>query len=566
MIRARYTPGSAFLIVAEDTAVLLPPTTPSELLDRAWSALHSSRDELDELLDSVGDHVLIAGDAAGVRVTVRGDREAVVTGGGIESQTVTGADGAAELAGAEQVSVALGWASPKPSLPLLGGVVHVASVEIESAAAQVTGGAAVVGDVAGEGAGGTAIEDAGDAAGGENIGDEILDETILPVDANGDGVYDDHEMLGAPAGSDGSGVPEANQGPDEASAPDEGAAPDETVTPDELGSAGGQQPDDAKAVGAEPAVDGGSGASGWSAADTGVALTAAGAAAVGGLGATAGVPGAAGAVPGGGLDSGSEHESADGAAAGIGSVAGGFAEADAPEAAGIGVDGADGDEVPDGEGPSAEAAADAIDSEPAVPEQPIVRAPEQAAPAAPRDPDPADSSELGDHDGNTVLPGELAAIRNQGEQDGDHDGITIAAGDIAAMRRGAQASPPAPTTPAGQAAARPPARVRLSTGAEVALDRPVLIGRRPRSVRSVGEDVPHLITVASPMHDISRNHIEIKIEDDVAMVTDLDSTNGTLLYRDGDPQRLHPGERTILIEGDALDLGEGITVTFQGLP
>ncbi|RCS56940.1 FHA domain-containing protein [Microbacterium sp. JB110] len=562
MIRARYTPGPAFLIVAKDTAVLLPPTTPAEMLDRAWLALHGDRDELDELLGSVGDHVLIAGDVAGVRVVVRGDREAVVTGGGIESQTVTGSDGAAELAGAELVSVALGWATPNPSLPLLGGVVGVASVEIEVVAAQVTGEAAVAGDVAAEEAGETAAaEDAGDAAGdGAGIGDEILDETILPVDVNGDGVYDDHEMLGAPAGSDESGSP------DETPAPDEGAAPDETVTPDELGSAGGQQPDDAKAVGAEPAVDGGSGASGWSAADTGVALTAAGAAAVGGLGATAGVPGAAGAVPGGGLDSGSEHESADGAAAGIGSVAGGFAEADAPEAAGIGVDGADGDEVPDGEGPSAEAAADAIDSEPAVPEQPIVRAPEQAAPAAPRDPDPADSSELGDHDGNTVLPGELAAIRNQGEQDGDHDGITIAAGDIAAMRRGAQASPPAPTTPAGQAAARPPARVRLSTGAEVALDRPVLIGRRPRSVRSVGEDVPHLITVASPMHDISRNHIEIKIEDDVAMVTDLDSTNGTLLYRDGDPQRLHPGERTILIEGDALDVGEGITVTFQGLP
>ncbi|MGO1412072.1 MAG: hypothetical protein ACTHU7_11615, partial [Microbacterium sp.] len=503
MIRARYTPGPAFLIVAKDTAVLLPPTTPAEMLDRAWLALHGDRDELDELLGSVGDHVLIAGDVAGVRVVVRGDREAVVTGGGIESQTVTGSDGAAELAGAELVSVALGWATPNPSLPLLGGVVGVASVEIEVVAAQVTGEAAVAGDVAAEEAGETAAaEDAGDAAGdGAGIGDEILDETILPVDVNGDGVYDDHEMLGAPAGSDESGSP------DETPAPDEGAAPDETVTPDELGSAGGTQ-DDAKAGGAEPAVEDGPGAAGWSAADTGVALTAAGAAAVGGLGVTS-APGAAGSAAGVGLDGGREHESADGAAAGIGSETGGLAAADAPEEA-AGIDGVDGHEAPGVNGSAAEAAGDAVDPEPAAPEQPIVRAPEQAAPAAPRDPEPADSAELGDHDGNTVLPGELAAIRNQGEQDGDHDGITIAAGDVAAMRRGA---PPAPTTPAEQAAARPPARVRLSTGADVALDRPVLIGRRPRSVRSVGEDVPHLITVASPMHDISRNHIEIKIED-----------------------------------------------------
>lgn len=175
---------------------------------------------------------------------------------------------------------------------------------------------------------------------------------------------------------------------------------------------------------------------------------------------------------------------------------------------------------------------------------------------------PSVDPDTGDHDGNTMLPKDVRSARAvpppsvvpSGE--GDHDGRTLSAQDLSALRAGA-------AVPAPRATA---ARVRVSNGTEAPLDRPVLIGRRPRSVRSVGDDVPYLVTVESPMHDISRNHIEIKIEDDSAIVTDLNSTNGTMLYRDGDPQRLHPGERTILIDGDTLDLGEGVIVSFEGLP
>ncbi|WP_232531959.1 FHA domain-containing protein [Microbacterium halophytorum] len=203
--------------------------------------------------------------------------------------------------------------------------------------------------------------------------------------------------------------------------------------------------------------------------------------------------------------------------------------------------------------------------------------------AAERAEPPAGGKPLGDHDGETRLPGEVDDIR--AEALGDHDGQTklpdeIAelfgeTGDLPVTTDGADrfgnteaiSAPMAPAISAEEAAAGTIVpRVVLSNGTEARLDRPVLIGRRPRSVRSVGEDVPHLVTVESPMHDISRNHLEIKIEDDAAIATDLNSTNGTLLHRDGEAHRLHPGERTLLIEGDTLDLGEGITVSFQGLP
>ena len=50
------------------------------------------------------------------------------------------------------------------------------------------------------------------------------------------------------------------------------------------------------------------------------------------------------------------------------------------------------------------------------------------------------------------------------------------------------------------------------------------------------------------------------------LVVDLGSTNGTTLLRPGQlPVRLHPNEAVLVVEGDTVDLGEGVTVTFEGL-
>ncbi len=117
--------------------------------------------------------------------------------------------------------------------------------------------------------------------------------------------------------------------------------------------------------------------------------------------------------------------------------------------------------------------------------------------------------------------------------------------------------------------ARRPARgrIRLSTGRVVELERPVIIGRRPKSTRTTGADLPTLVAVDSPDQDISRSHVEIRAEGEHVLVTDLDTTNGTVLLRGGsEPVRLHPNEPTMVVTGDVLDLGDDVTVTFEDLP
>lgn len=160
---------------------------------------------------------------------------------------------------------------------------------------------------------------------------------------------------------------------------------------------------------------------------------------------------------------------------------------------------------------------------------------------------------------------------------GDHDGATISVAEARRLRGETTGEKPgAPSgfepvafEPVGDVPPRRPARgrVRLSSGQVVELERPVVIGRRPRSTRASGAELPTLIAVESPEGDISRSHIEIRAEGEHVLVTDLATTNGTVLLRGGqDPVRLHPSEPTMVVTGDVLDLGDGVTVTFEDLP
>lgn len=149
---------------------------------------------------------------------------------------------------------------------------------------------------------------------------------------------------------------------------------------------------------------------------------------------------------------------------------------------------------------------------------------------------------------------------------GDHDGATISAAEARALRKDAPpVSPDAPTEALPVVSGG--GRIRVSTGQVVTLDRTVIIGRRPRSTRASGANLPHLVAVESPQQDISRSHLEVRPEGDTVVVIDLHTTNGSTLLRAGsDPMRLHPGEQTIVVSGDVVDLGDGVTVAFEDLP
>ena len=148
---------------------------------------------------------------------------------------------------------------------------------------------------------------------------------------------------------------------------------------------------------------------------------------------------------------------------------------------------------------------------------------------------------------------------------GDHDGETIAVADIRSARRGDPAVFESTEIVPARRIAR--GRIRISDGQVVELDTTVIVGRRPRSPRSSGDALPTLIAVDSPEQDISRNHVEIRAEGEHVLVVDLDTTNGSVLLRGGsDPVRLHPSEPTMVVSGDVLDIGDGVTIAFEDLP
>lgn len=149
----------------------------------------------------------------------------------------------------------------------------------------------------------------------------------------------------------------------------------------------------------------------------------------------------------------------------------------------------------------------------------------------------------------------------------DHDGHTVLSSDVPVLRRQlpdwAGDAPPGPiAVPSPQSP--PPGKIHLSTGLVVALNRTVLLGRAPQVSRVANAELPRLVTLPSPNQDISRTHAEVRQEGEHVVVTDLRSTNGVLLLREGaNPQRLHPGVPTVVEAGVTVDLGDGVTFLVE---
>jgi hypothetical protein len=103
------------------------------------------------------------------------------------------------------------------------------------------------------------------------------------------------------------------------------------------------------------------------------------------------------------------------------------------------------------------------------------------------------------------------------------------------------------------------ALLRGSDGAEAPLDRTVLVGRAPAQSGGTGA---RLLTVPSPEQDISRTHVEVAPDGWRILVTDLHSTNGTLLIPPGgqEPRLLTPGEPVTVELGSVLELADGVSV------
>lgn len=107
--------------------------------------------------------------------------------------------------------------------------------------------------------------------------------------------------------------------------------------------------------------------------------------------------------------------------------------------------------------------------------------------------------------------------------------------------------------------------LRLSTGDVVTLDRGVLIGRAPRASAEVsGARAPHLVRIASPDNEISRNHVEIVLDGWHVLVRDLGSTNGTTVALPGSsPVRVRPGDQQTIEPGTTITLADQVSMVFE---
>lgn len=108
--------------------------------------------------------------------------------------------------------------------------------------------------------------------------------------------------------------------------------------------------------------------------------------------------------------------------------------------------------------------------------------------------------------------------------------------------------------------------MHISSGEVVELDHSLIIGRQPSVSRVMGGAMPRLVQVRSGNGDISRSHVEVRLDGWDVLLVDLKATNGTVLVREGQaPRRLNQGEEAILLNGDIAELGDGVSLLFDGL-
>ncbi|WP_315215656.1 FHA domain-containing protein, partial [Actinomyces dentalis] len=194
-------------------------------------------------------------------------------------------------------------------------------------------------------------------------------------------------------------------------------------------------------------------------------------------------------------------------------------------------------------------------------------------------------------------PAPTPAPRAEGAEDWVHDGRTVSPAQLRAMREAAGALPgSAPADGADTVLAvlcdqghpnavhavacrrcggrlqtdslRVPrpllGRLRASTGAVVDLRHDVVVGRAPAATPRPGRPSPELLIITDADKSASKVHCAVRVEDWDLAVEDLGSSNGTFLLRPGRaPRRLAPHSPEPLAVGDVISLADAATLTVE---
>ena len=91
----------------------------------------------------------------------------------------------------------------------------------------------------------------------------------------------------------------------------------------------------------------------------------------------------------------------------------------------------------------------------------------------------------------------------------------------------------------------------------ISLDRPCFVGRRPTPPRIRQGSAPRLLRVPSPLKEVSATHLELRQLGTSVIVTDLRSTNGSVVMVPGSvPRKLRQGESIVVSPGTLVDIGD----------
>lgn len=109
--------------------------------------------------------------------------------------------------------------------------------------------------------------------------------------------------------------------------------------------------------------------------------------------------------------------------------------------------------------------------------------------------------------------------------------------------------------------------LKIGTHDPIPLDVPAYVGRRPSTPRITSLRMPRLVMVPSPKREVSSTHLEVRQEGSAVVVTDLGSTNGTIVTSKGFPPRgLRQGESVVVGVGAVVDIGDGIRIAVITAP
>jgi hypothetical protein len=110
-----------------------------------------------------------------------------------------------------------------------------------------------------------------------------------------------------------------------------------------------------------------------------------------------------------------------------------------------------------------------------------------------------------------------------------------------------------------------PFRIVLDDGTVVPLEEPVYLGRRPSVPRIHPGGVPLLVTLDSPLREVSSTHLALTTVGGAIVASDLKSTNGSIVRVPGAaPHTLLGGESVVVTPGTIIELGDGNTIELLG--